>query len=164
MFNLKKIKLTRGYEAIVDDEDYNMLNQSSWHCSTRGYAIQNITVGGKRGKLFMHSVVNNTPNGLYTDHINRDKLDNRKSNLRSCTPSQNQMNRVANKNNKLGLKGISWDKGTKKFRAQIQLDTGVKNLGCYDTVEIALTVYNKMAKKHFGEFYNKNQAQVQREF
>ena len=77
---MKEIKLTKGFVTIVDDDMCEQLNQFKWHYSN-GYARCNITVNGKQQLLLMHRVVNQTPEGLDTDHISSDKLDNRKENL-----------------------------------------------------------------------------------
>lgn len=90
---MKEIPLTRGYVALVDDEDYNWLNQWKWCADGNGYATR--SVGGKRTqkKLYMHRLVNKTPEGLQTDHINRNRCDNRKENLKAVTPKENQQNK-----------------------------------------------------------------------
>ena len=138
---MKEIKLTRGNIALVDDKDYNTLNQFKWYCSLKGYAVRHITIGGKRGTQFMHRVINNTPKGLDTDHINRDKLDNRKSNLRSCTHIENLINHGTYKNNKLGINGVHWDKRKSRFKAQIQIDGKQKHLGSFKTAKEASVVF-----------------------
>jgi len=85
---MQKIELTKGQFTLVDDEDFNYLNQWKWHISTKGYALRCIWIGSghknRKGiNIYMHGEVNKTPKGYQTDHINRNKLDNRKSNLRT---------------------------------------------------------------------------------
>src|SRR5260221_205877 len=100
--------------VIVDDEDYEYLNQWKWHLSSNGYAVRRPYIKGsektgqKHTVVWMHRVINNTPAGRDTDHINRDRLDNRRSNLRTATFSQNSMNKGLSKSNTSGIKGISW--------------------------------------------------------
>ena len=90
---MKTIPLTQGKVAIVDDEDYTWLMQWKWH-SSYGYAMRRErTWSGKQKGIFMHRVVNKTPLGLETDHINRNKLDNRKENLQSVTHQENTCNK-----------------------------------------------------------------------
>jgi hypothetical protein len=105
---MKKIKLTRGKYAVVDDEDFAALNQWNWCCDSSGYAARD--VGGRKNKkrVLMHRLLNNTPDGFVTDHINRNKLDNRKANLRSLTQRQNTYNSSLSKNNKSGFNGVCW--------------------------------------------------------
>jgi hypothetical protein len=102
MGDMKTIQLTRGKETIVDVDNYEHLNQWKWQFTTRGYAVRT----ENRKIIFMHRVINNTPEGLDTDHINRNKLDNRKCNLRTVTRSQNFMNINPRKNNTTGVKGV----------------------------------------------------------
>ena len=150
---MKTIKLTRGYEAIVDDEDYEKLNQFKWYHHTSGYAVRSSSrIGGKQRGIKMHRQINNTPYGFDTDRINRNKLDNRRSNLRTCTRSQNKMNMPAQNNNKLGVKGVCRSKRANTFTAQISIEGQIKYLGSYKTIKEAAIVYNKEAIKLFGKF------------
>ena len=86
---MKEIPLTRGKFALVDDEDYEWLSQWKWYCSTTGYAVR----GCKNRILYMHREIAKTKPGMLTDHINRNKLDNRKENLRFCSHRENMKNR-----------------------------------------------------------------------
>jgi len=74
--HMKRIKLTQEKVALVDDADFEFLNQWKWFYHQTGYA--------KSCHRYMHRLINKTPKGFHTDHINRNKLDNRKSNLRYC--------------------------------------------------------------------------------
>lgn len=89
---MKKIPLTRGQFAIVDDDDYAPLSEYKWHLLTSGtgpyYAARTDRSNGQKA-VMMHRVINNTPDGLVTDHINGNSLDNRKENLRSLTNFEN---------------------------------------------------------------------------
>lgn len=89
---MKKIKLTSGKFALVDDDMFEELNKFSW-CLNGGYAIRGYSKNGKQAKLKMHRVIMNTPKGMDTDHIDNNKLNNQRNNLRVCTRSQNCMNR-----------------------------------------------------------------------
>jgi len=86
----KRIGLSRGASAVVDADDYEYLAQFNWHLSDQGYALG--TINKKRVR--MHRIVNDTPDGFETDHINRNKLDNRRSNLRTATRSENTLNKA----------------------------------------------------------------------
>ncbi len=130
------IPLTQGKFAIVDPEDYEWLMQWKWSFNT-GYAVRGTRKGGKQLKFRMHRVIAKTPNGFETDHINRNKLDNRRCNLRVCPPRINRMNRPAQSNNVLGLKGVYFKKRNKKFVAQIGGRNNQKHLGYFNTAEEA---------------------------
>lgn len=145
------IQLTKGKTAIIDDEDYEKVRQYRWHVNHYGYAVCNKYVGGyKSVAIYMHRLVNDTPDGLYTDHINHDKLDNRKENLRSCTNRQNRYNTPIRKDNTSGAKGVRWHQN--RWNARIFIDGKEKTLGSYDNRLDAARAYNEAAREHYGEF------------
>ena len=148
---MKKIKLTKGYEAIVDDKDFDFLNQWKWYFA-HGYAVR--TQNNYPNKPFqvrMHRIILGTPEGMDSDHINRDRLDNRRSNLRICNRSQNISNTFL-RSNKSGYKGVSWKKSNNKWVAQITVFGKTLHLGIYSDPKEAAKVYNQAAQKHHGEF------------
>jgi hypothetical protein len=140
---VKTIPLTRGKVAIVDDEDFEYLSQWKWHCTNAGYAARRGFWGGwVDGKkmngpmILMHRLVNNTPDGFDTDHINRDTLDNRKANLRTATRSENNRNSDPQKRNKSGYKGVL--KRCNRWVASYKhLNGELRYIGSYATAEIA---------------------------
>ena len=150
---MKRIKLTQGRYAIVDDGDYEWLSQFQWYFH-QGYARRDVknSKTGKTKTVFLHRVVNNTPDGMDTDHINQNKLDNRKENLRSCTMSQNLSNRTKQKNNTSGYKGVTWHKLGGKWQAQIRIKSKFKYLGYFSNIHDAVQAYNIAAQDKFGEF------------
>lgn len=87
------IPLTRGYFARIDADDLEKVSRHSWHASLgagkRPYACASAGFGEFEKGLAMHRLVTNCPDGMVPDHINFDTLDNRKANLRICTPSEN---------------------------------------------------------------------------
>lgn len=89
-----KLELTRGMFAQVDPEDFAYLSQWSWAFNGH-YAFRTARIEGKKRTVYMHRVIMNTPEDLDTDHLNRDRLDNRKANLRVCTRSENLQNRAS---------------------------------------------------------------------
>ena len=150
---MKHIELTQGKVAIVDDDDYDILNQSPWYYC-RGYAKRSIDINNKQTTICMHRIILNTPDGMETDHINCNKLDNRKVNLRVCTHAENQCNKRKYKNNTSGHKGVVI-RG-RKFVSQIKHNNKLIHLGTHSTLEQAARVYNKAALKHYGEFASLN--------
>jgi len=96
---MKKIKLSQGKVTLVDDEDFDLLSKYRWHYHTGcrcEYARRSTWKDGKVGTIYMHQMIINTPPGLETDHINGNKLDNRRENLRICTTRENQHNQHRN--------------------------------------------------------------------
>lgn len=158
----RTIPLTRGQVAIVDASEYAWLNQWKWcaqwnECTHSFYAVRKYGVGGGRTMtLSMHRAIL----GLgylekrQCDHINGDTLDNRHSNLRMATHSENMRNRPMMKTNKSGFKGVYLRKGKKEnpWRAEIQKDKKRITLGYFPTPEDAHAAYATAAKQLFGEF------------
>lgn len=91
------IPLTKGAVAIVDEEDYELVSKYKWHLNSMGYAVWRGMVDGKKKTIRMHRLINNTPDGKYTDHINRNRLDNRRCNLRTVTQKENMQNKERGK-------------------------------------------------------------------
>ena len=146
------IELSQGHKTIVDYEDYQWLNQWKWYYA-HGYAVRNIyDENGKPHQVRMHRLIIDTPGRLDTDHINENKLDNRRFNLRVATRSQNIANQFVGKQNNSGYKGVSWKDKNKKWVAQIRVNNKVIHIGLFDSKEEAGLAYNREAFKYFGEF------------
>ena len=152
---MKKINLSGkngfGKFALVDDDDFNSLKQFKWFLSCKGYPAR--TVHSKRPNrkdttIFMHRVINKTETGLFTDHINRNKLDNRKENLRTVTNTQNQLNKGLQKNNTSGVVGVSWQKPNNSWWVRIYVNKIQYSCGCYKELEHAI-----LARKRAEELY-----------
>ncbi len=160
---MKRIKLSKGKYALVDDADYDWLNQWSWHF--HDYAIRTEYLGRVNGKkitrnIRMHRLVCNTPDGFYTDHINGDKLDNRRSNLRACNKSENAMNVGIRKDNSSGYRGVYRTHpkaNSKPWQAEIKKDGKRIYLGYFDEAIDAAKAYNNAAKNLHGEFARLNE-------
>ncbi len=151
---MASLKLTNGEYTLVDDQDYDFLNQWEWHC-TVGYAARTEYPQGLKGRgvhILMHRVLMGMPDGLQVDHANRNPLDNRKSNLRIATRSQNQWNRGLQNNNSSGSKGVSWDKVNNKWRAAVNMQNKYINLGRFNTIEEAVAVRTAYIANIHGEF------------
>jgi hypothetical protein len=150
---MKKIELTRGKVTIVDDDDFERLSQWKWFYHHEGYAVRNMTIAsGKQKIILMHREILGTPNGMDSDHINGNKLDNRRINLRICTTSQNLANQDIRSDNISGRKGVCWDEHNRKWRAYIMTNCKQKNLGRFADIEDATKAYEKAATEYFGEF------------
>ncbi|OGG08966.1 hypothetical protein A2154_05200 [Candidatus Gottesmanbacteria bacterium RBG_16_43_7] len=146
---MKYINVARKYKTIVDDEEFEYLNTYKWTLK-KGYAVAKLC--NRSGFLMMHKFIVFYPKSLTIDHINRNKLDNRKSNLRVCTQLQNNFNKPRQRNNESGYKGVCWDKKAQKWRAAISVNRRYFWLGYYDSKNQAAMAYNLAAKKHHREF------------
>lgn len=158
---MKKISLTKNKVAIVDDEDFEYLNQFKWYAtfsSGNYYAIRGVTIEKhKQRGLTMHRVIMNAPNGVMVDHINHNTLDNRKENLRLCNNTQNQQNRILiSKHTTSGFKGVTWHKRDNKWTAAIRVNGKRIYLGYHNTAEKAAHAYDDAAKKYHKEFASLN--------
>jgi hypothetical protein len=150
---MKYIPLTKGQQAIVDDADFTSLNRFKWHVTYYGYAVRDARrPDGRKYKIWMHRVVNQTPDGMDTDHINMNKRDNRRTNLRTCTRSENFFNRVKRSDNTSGFKGVAWHTQRHRWVATIKANGRRISLGLYDRPEDAAAVYRRAAKQQHGNF------------
>lgn len=148
----KKIPLTQGFYAVVDDEDYELLSKSSWYY-LRGYAATNSynKVTRKNYHARMHRIILGVDKGIIVDHINRDRLDNRRQNLRTCTPSQNSANRKKTRGTSQ-YKGVSWLRKTKRWQVGLAKNGRWRYIGIFSDEKEAALAYDKAAKLAHGSF------------
>lgn len=149
---MKKIKLTKGQYALVDDDDYGELNKYKWYCTSEGYAMRRDNKKNKFKVLSMHRVLMKARKGQQIDHINNNTVDNQRQNLRKATRTQNQGNQKMHKNNTSGYKGVCWHKTLKYWVAQLHTKKGKHYSVFCKTKEEAAKKYNEMATKYFGEY------------
>lgn len=141
--------------VLVDDEDAPAVTRRRWCVAAGGgrspvlYAVANVYVGGRRAQIKMHKLITGWPE---TDHRNRNGLDNRRSNLRPASRSQNNANRAVQRNNTSGYKGVTFDKRAGRWLAQIQYDRRNHHLGLYDDPRTAALAYDAAAREQFGVF------------
>lgn len=139
---------SKGEEFYFDLEDYELIKPYCWYLSNRGY----VTSGcGKNFKL-LHRLIMNCAPDMVVDHINHNKLDNRKNNLRVCTQNKNLCNCVISKNNSSGATGVGFDKQRNKWTASITVNYKKIHLGRYDDIEDAIKVRKEAEEKYFGEY------------
>ena len=154
---MKFIPLTQGKFAIVDDEDFERINQYKWqavrHKDTFYAARNKWNSTTKRMKLiYMHRQILHLLIGTECDHKNHNGLNNRKQNLRAATTAQNRYNQLPRKNGTSKLKGVYWDKNGHKWHAKITKDSKSLYLGLFVNESDVADAYDKMAKRLFGEF------------
>lgn len=142
LYNVKCKEVAR---AKIDKEDFNKVKNYKWGICSQGYAKTTIIQKKERKKAFyLHQLIIGKKQNFITDHINRDKLDNRKQNLRHCTHQQNMMNSVN--------KGCNWLKENKKWRALIVVNGKNIHLGLFTNKKEAILIKRKAEKKYFGKF------------
>ena len=136
--------------ALIDLEDIDKVKSYKW-CLSHGYAFN------KKNNITLHRFIMDCPEDMVVDHINHNRLDNRKCNLRICTQQQNCMNRKFMSNNTSGCIGVSWDKSKNKWTSQIMLNNKYIYLGCYDTKEEAIKARKQAEIDLFGEYRNNDE-------
>jgi len=152
------------HEVLFDDEDLDFFNNHSWYVSRQGYLITSIpkcvTIKRKGFKvrrykrrtlmLFHRKVMGITDNTVSTDHIDHNKLNNQKSNLRVCSARTNAYNtRKCKAPRSSRFKGVSFCNTRKLFRANIKINNTIKHLGYFDDEVCAAKVYDKAAHTYF---------------
>lgn len=153
---MTKITLTKGFSALIDDEDFNFLSEFKWyHARDRRNHYAVTKIGGKA--VSMHRLLFMGHRGLEVDHVDMNGLNNQKSNLRLCTHRQNCLNQREAKSNKSGFKGVSWKKKNQKWVAQIKVRDKVLHLGLFSRAEDAARMYDVAAVKYHGSFAATNE-------
>lgn len=159
---MKQIPLTKGYVAVVDDEDFERVNARKWHAlvgkSRAVYAERTVRgEDGKQSHLLMHRfILGITDPKVEVDHRDHDGLNNRRGNLRACSKLQNQHNQQKPRGKSSKFKGVSWFKHCRRWAAQIMVKGKAINIGYYKTELEAARAYDAAAKEHFGEFAHVN--------
>ena len=153
---MKIIQSTNGSEIIVDDCDFDCFAKFSWRINHYRYAVRQVGSKSQRKCIFLHSQILKPSRGMRVDHRGRNPLNNRRSNLRECTASQNLANRPK-PIGMTGFKGVCWSKKARKWMAKITVNYRGIYLGIYSEPRDAVLAYNAAAIKHFGEFAFVNQ-------
>jgi hypothetical protein len=139
-----------GLVATIDADDWPLVANYTWTPQTLGYAATTArTADGKRTTLLLHRVILGiTDRKISVDHINRDRLDCRRANLRIITQAQNCQNRGLNKNNTSGFRGVSWNKTKKRWSAHVWLRGKSHSLGFFDTAQLAAEAASAWRAEH----------------
>lgn len=162
---MREFQLTQNQVATVCDCHAHLVEGHKWYaawdsCKRQFRAGRRSSIKerllGKPPTILMHIVVNGTPPGMTTDHINNNSLDNRCSNLRTATHSENEFNKGRRADNKSGYKGVYWDSHNRKWRAQLRVNGTKMELGYFDTAVDAAHAYDTAAKQYHGKFAKGN--------
>ena len=152
------VELTQGQVTLVDIEDLPIIAEYQWNASWNPdrksyYATANIRLpSGKKTSIRLNRLVMNAQHPFVVDHINTVTLDNRKSNLRICTKSENGMNRGKQSNNTTGHKGICFSKSKNRYVVHIKKDGKSKYIGGYENYEDAVIAHEQALEKMHGDF------------
>lgn len=152
---MKEIQLSQGKVALIDDDDFERVNQFKW---SFGVSKRDKTIYVKRRDwskkeyIKLHRFILNAPKNKQVDHIDGNGLNNQKSNLRLCSQSENKRNSKIYSNNTSGYKGVTFSRSNSKWIARVMVNKKYVNFGSYKTKEEAAIAYNNAAIKHYGNF------------
>lgn len=138
---MRKLKLTLGKFALVEDEDFEWLNQWKWTAEQKDYTFY-ARRNSKKKKVYLHRQIIGAKKGEVVDHINRDGLDNRRKNLRIVTPTQNNYNQKIRVDNTSGYKGIWWNRQRQKWVVEIWARKQKYYFGGYKNIQEAIVIRN----------------------
>lgn len=153
------VPLSQGFEAVIDASDVPLVLNRSWYVQksqNTNYAMSGVKKNGKRTTELMHRLIAMPPKDMEVDHIDGDGLNNRRSNLRCATKSQNQRNSRRNCLNTSGFKGVHWYESKRRWQAQIMLNKKQHHLGYFKTAEEAHSAYVAASERLHGEFGRTN--------
>lgn len=152
----RTIPLSRGRVTIVDKADYEMLRHLSWHVTAKGYARHCERYLDTSRSVAMHRMIMLPESGQEVDHINGDRLDNRRCNLRLCSRAENGRNRRRQRSSSFRFKGARKDWRRGKWQAYIKDDGIQRHLGCFESETEAARAYDAAAMRLFGDFARTN--------
>ena len=144
-----KVKANCGYFFYIDVEDKKVIENDKWYVSKDKHG--NLSVNNRKGDM-LYRLILNPPKGLEIDHIDLDRLNNRKSNLRVCSHRANQCNQPLQKNNTSGVAGVQYYGPRGKFTARIKVCQKDIHLGYYKTFEEAVQARNVAMECMWGEY------------
>lgn len=140
------------FQAIVDCAAFKELSKYKWYLHD-GYARRFVWKGSA---VMMHRQILSASGNQICDHINGNRLDNRRANLRITDRLGNAQNSKKRHHNISGFKGVSWHEKLEKWRAQIQVNKKKMHIGVYRSVKAAAMAYDRKARECFGEFARLN--------
>jgi len=146
------VELTQGFIALVDSCDIGVIKKHSWSINNTGYARTCIN----RKNILMHRMIMNSAPGDEVDHINGNRTDNRRNNLRHVSRPQNSWNYHKRQIGPSGFRGVCYQANCKKWKAQIRHNIKNYHIGLFDTPKEAAIAYDKEARRLRGAFARLN--------
>jgi hypothetical protein len=156
------VALTLGYHAIIDAEDAQVVGKFNWRALVKKrkdggircvYAVSSCRDENAKGKtIYLHRIIVCPNDEMHVDHVNGDGLDNRRSNLRAATPSQNRMNQKVRRDSKSGVKGVYFDARRRVWTASIKVNGKKFSLGSFALASDAAQAYASASLRLHGEF------------
>lgn len=145
--------LSKGGIFYFDLDDYELIKDYYWYSNDNGYILAHNIKSNKPQNVRLHRLVMGVvQDDKIIDHINNKPYDCRKQNLRFATKQTNNINRGANANNKLGIKGVNKNTNSETYTARIMVDSKTIYLGCFNSIDEAKKARDKAEKELFGEF------------
>lgn len=144
--NTVEFYLEKGGSFVVDLDDFDVVAEQYWFLDDRGYVTSREHGTGKTIRL--HSIL--CPGFIEVDHINQNKLDNRRCNFREVTRQENVINRPKSKCNSSGFIGVYWSKKDQSWYSQISINRKTIHLGYTATKEQAIVQRLQAELKYFG--------------
>jgi hypothetical protein len=145
-------------QVVIDKADTSVVGSYKWRVNSQGYAYRNDWNGGRQRKLYLHRAIMGIANmtrGVEVDHIDGDRLNNRRNNLRLCTRGHNNAARRKQAGSSK-FRGVTWAKDKQRWQAQIGFRGKNIVLGRFKTEEEAARAYDKEARKLYGDFARPN--------
>jgi len=145
------LMLGRGFSTRLDFDDYDRLRVFGWHATDR-YAFRVEKIGDHRQTIYLHRDIMQAPPGVQVDHISGDTWDNRRSNLRLATRSQQNMNQKIRSTNKSGVTGVRWNDQKERWIARICAAGRKMELGRFKNFDDAVAARRAAEGRYFGEY------------
>ena len=156
MGGVREVPVSGGRTALIDEADYESIQHWKWSSCRKRHTFavyRAVLEQGKSRRIYLSRFIMQAPSGLFVDHENGDGLDNRRDNLRLCTHTENNRHRCRPQStNTSGHRGVFWERGAKKWRAQLSVNNRNVHLGMFLTVEDAGNAYRQAAVSRYGEF------------
>lgn len=152
---MRLLDLPHGFQTVIDDDDWPLISTLTVYRGVNGYAYYSKWENGKSVPRTLHGLLMKPTKGMHVDHINGNKLDNRRINLRVVTPQQNQLNRQGpNRNNTSGVRGVNYCpqlSASRPWRAQITVNGKNSHLGLFATRDEAIAARRAAELEKYGE-------------